>query len=229
MSLGSGEGRKKGFFGFGRRGSTNKPDDGGINGQWGDDSEDDGDYFAEHHPSHAARPSGLRGGGTYEYSEFSDDDEAHFTTKPPQGTHTLANQPTKVTGDDDDGPDPLIRPFHRTPTGLSAKQMRKADQFAVNVEGGLDICLNVEVNPKDPAGITVPYRLLVPRLQYQYNPAHDDLQQAVKEQLQPTGFKRFLSFRKKPKTQGQQPDNGGEAYDNDDYLSDESSDNPGRQ
>jgi PhoD related phosphatase len=36
----------------------------------------------------------------------------------------------------------------------------------INLEGGLDITLNCEVNQGDPAGITTPYRLLVPALRY---------------------------------------------------------------
>ena len=34
----------------------------------------------------------------------------------------------------------------------------------INLEHGLDICINCEVNQKDPTGITTPYRLLVPAL-----------------------------------------------------------------
>jgi hypothetical protein len=37
----------------------------------------------------------------------------------------------------------------------------------INLEGGLDITLNCEVSPKDPAGITTPYRLLVPALWFE--------------------------------------------------------------
>ena len=43
----------------------------------------------------------------------------------------------------------------------------------VNLEGGLAITLNLELNPKDPAGITSPYKLLVPILRYdgmEYDP-----------------------------------------------------------
>lgn len=236
MSLGSGEGKKKGLFSFGRRGSTNRPpDDGGINGQWGDDSEEEDSYFNTNHHSQAVRPSGLRGGGTYEYSEFSEDDEAHFTARPPQRAQTIGSQPARAANNEE-GPDPMIRPFHRTPTGLSVKQLRKADQFAVDLEGGLDICLNVEVSPKDPTGITVPYRLLVPRLHYEYNPADDELKQPAKEQQAPTGFKRFLSLRKKPEKaekpmprQQQRQEEESEGEEDDDYLSDESSDLPPRR
>lgn len=67
----------------------------------------------------------------------------------------------------------FVRPnvFHRRPTGLSEKGvLKKADKLDrgghINLEGGLDISLNVEVNQKDPAGITNPYRLLVPALDY---------------------------------------------------------------
>lgn len=62
--------------------------------------------------------------------------------------------------------------FYRRPTNLSTKAAKKAEVEGedggpfVNLEGGLDITLNLEVNPKDPAGITAPYKLLVPALWY---------------------------------------------------------------
>lgn len=71
---------------------------------------------------------------------------------------------------------PLPRPgnFHRRPTNMSEKAVLKggADTMHeeekegghINLEHGLDICINCEVNQKDPAGITTPYRLLVPAL-----------------------------------------------------------------
>ena len=60
--------------------------------------------------------------------------------------------------------------MHRTPTGLSAKGGifgRRNIPEPVNLEGGLEIILNAEVDRRDPAGITAPYRLLVPRLWYE--------------------------------------------------------------
>jgi hypothetical protein len=66
--------------------------------------------------------------------------------------------------------------FHRRPTDLSEKEALKAsakggpdgEQFGhINLESGLDICLNMEVDQKDPAGVTKPYRLLVPALWYE--------------------------------------------------------------
>ncbi|TKX27281.1 hypothetical protein C1H76_0575 [Elsinoe australis] len=75
-----------------------------------------------------------------------------------------------------------IRPtnmFRRRPTDLSDRQMSKRgltdrEQHDaheehpddINLEYGLDICINMEVSQTDPAGITVPYRLLVPALTY---------------------------------------------------------------
>ncbi|KAL8811843.1 MAG: hypothetical protein Q9200_001486 [Gallowayella weberi] len=74
---------------------------------------------------------------------------------------------------------PLPRPgnFHRRPTNMSEKAILKGGADAIhedekeaghiNLEHGLDICINCEVNQKDPAGITTPYRLLVPALWYE--------------------------------------------------------------
>ncbi|KAF1813712.1 hypothetical protein P152DRAFT_513105 [Eremomyces bilateralis CBS 781.70] len=78
-------------------------------------------------------------------------------------------------------------PFHRRPTNLSEKSGRRnnlarrdSHPFTnhgdglppsppgdhINLQSGLDITLNVEVSRGDPAGITHPYRLLVPALWY---------------------------------------------------------------
>lgn len=185
MSLGRGDEQKRGFFGFGR-GSQRRADD-GINGQWGDETEDEYDY--EPQATGYAHPSGLRGGAAYD--EYSVGDEAYFTARPPQRAQTMGAQPLRQPEE------PPTRPFHRTPTGLSVKQMKQADNYQVNLEGGLDICLNVEVNPKDPTGITVPYRMLVPKLLYEYVPDKEEEEEAVVENERPSGFKRLLSFRKK--------------------------------
>ncbi|KAI2604696.1 hypothetical protein GGR54DRAFT_450954 [Hypoxylon sp. NC1633] len=212
------------LFGGGRkRGpSTDRPDDGGINGDWGPDSgdEDEGAAYDTRapppHNAHAlasprARPTGfapgygmgsLRGGaGPGRNDEYEVGDDSFFMARPPRRAVT---QPVAASsyGAEKDGygyddkyddeyyhgrngngnahanveaRDPPVRgPFHRTPTGLTARQLKEIEkaggpeQFEVNLEGGLDVCLNVEVNPKDPAGITVPYRLLVPRLWSEY-------------------------------------------------------------
>lgn len=78
--------------------------------------------------------------------------------------------------------------FYRRPTDLSEKKALKAvarggaeanidgrEAGHINLEGGLDIILNVEVNQQNPAGITTPYRLLVPALFYE---GPDDLNTA---------------------------------------------------
>ncbi|KAI0444854.1 hypothetical protein F4803DRAFT_560526 [Xylaria telfairii] len=157
---------------FRRDAGKGHPDDGGINGSWGND--DDDDVFAAPIPSRppysGGNTFGLRGGGG---SEFEIGDEAQFTARSPRRAFTQPMQNTmhrsqNYADADDDGPP--IKPFHRTPTGLSVKKLRKHGpmHFEVDTEGSLEVCLNVEVNPKDPAGITVPYRLLVPRLWYEY-------------------------------------------------------------
>ncbi|KAF2754066.1 hypothetical protein EJ05DRAFT_514095 [Pseudovirgaria hyperparasitica] len=73
-------------------------------------------------------------------------------------------------------------PFHRRPTGLSEKAALRSDdpeqrQGRIDLQHGLDIIINAEVNQKDPAGITAPYRLLVPALDYRGpppRPSRDD-------------------------------------------------------
>ena len=192
--------KKGGFFGsFGRKGGRSRPNDGGINGQWGAESEDEDDYYygdprtyGDPRVQNQPRASGLRGGGVED--EYSEGDEEYFSARPSPREQTTGNQPPRPAQEA-----PPTLPFHRTPTGLSTKQMRKADRFAVDLEGGLDICLNVEVSPKDPTGITVPYRLLVPKLFYEYTPGEDDIPAAEPAAAEKTsGFRKLLSFRKKP-------------------------------
>ncbi|KAK9786625.1 putative PhoD-like phosphatase domain-containing protein [Seiridium cardinale] len=192
LSLGRGDsvGSKKGGF-FSRKPSDRRrrPDDGGINGDWGADSDEEF-YDATPPPQQTRRtrptafegPDGQRGdklarmglrggaGNAREAAEYDVGDDSYFsvTTRVPQRSYT---QPIPSHGHGSDWtPDEPFRPkpFHRTPTGLSVKQLKKAERWQVDVEGALDIQLNVEVNPKDPAGITVPYRLLVPKLEYEY-------------------------------------------------------------
>ncbi|KAH8732798.1 hypothetical protein GQ44DRAFT_754351 [Phaeosphaeriaceae sp. PMI808] len=55
--------------------------------------------------------------------------------------------------------------FHRRPSVLSKSGLKGKGDF-VDLQGGLDICLNMEVSQHDPAGITMPYRLIVPALEY---------------------------------------------------------------
>jgi hypothetical protein len=55
--------------------------------------------------------------------------------------------------------------FHRRPSVLGKSGLKQKGEF-VNLQGGLEICLNMEVSQHDPAGITTPYRLIVPALDY---------------------------------------------------------------
>jgi hypothetical protein len=76
-----------------------------------------------------------------------------------------------------------INMFHRRPTNLSEKEIRRAaarggapdeegvdagrEPGHVDLEGGLDVSLNMEVDQQDPSGMTQSYRLLVPALWYE--------------------------------------------------------------
>ena len=93
---------------------------------------------------------------------------------------------------------PLPRPgnFHRRPTNMSFKAVKKGGALEddseghINLEHGLDIVLNCEVSQKDPAGITVPYRLLIPALLYEGRGDFNDAPYRRKSLLE-----RFGSFR----------------------------------
>ncbi|KAL7620349.1 hypothetical protein AAE478_009343 [Parahypoxylon ruwenzoriense] len=208
LSLGRGDSSRPRTGGgvFSRR-SMDRPDDGGINGDWGPDSEED---IYDAPPPRQPRPAvfapapapvvgmageygsnsmvGLRGGaGAPRNDEYEVGDDSFFMARPPQRAFTqpAAAMPHDRYDDDDDdehysaGSEAQAqapKPFHRTPTGLSTRKLRKngPQRYEIDLTGGLDVCLNVEVNAKDPAGITVPYRLLVPRLWYEYQGENAD-------------------------------------------------------
>ncbi|KAH0530582.1 hypothetical protein TsFJ059_005189 [Trichoderma semiorbis] len=193
MSLGRGEAaqQRADMTYHGHYGSQGQFDENNMSGQWS--GEFDGGYIDHRAQGQQPRPSGLRGGGGSDYDEFSAGDEAQFMAQTPRRAQTVNYHAGPAGNYEVDDPS-VPRPFHRTPTGLSTKELKQAEKHEVNLEGGLDISLNMEVNPKDPTGITVPYRILVPKLFYEYS-SKDDLFQAA----EPTGIKKFLSFRKKPK------------------------------
>ncbi|KAI1816885.1 hypothetical protein GGS20DRAFT_148137 [Poronia punctata] len=210
---------------FRRNSQKGRPDDGGINGSWGPD--DDDEQTPPIPPvGRNSHNVGLRGGGG---SEYEIGDEAQFTARAPprrafsQTQVPLPPGPKQYEQDprwdnSNDWPSAPVRPFRRTPTGLSFKKLQKAkpEQYEVDLTDGLDVCINVEVNPKDPAGITVPYRLLVPRLWYEddsktetqsqqedeaaHNPgnfgggAGDDAQEPPEKKI--SGLRRLFSGRK---------------------------------
>lgn len=110
------------------------------------------------------------------------------------GTTTIVTGPAQQQQADD-----TFRPkaFHRAPTSSSVKQqrnlMKRSRSLDVNIQGSLDICLNVEVSCKDPTGITVPYRILVPRLWY--DAAEGEATEMPEQKL--GGVKRLLSISKR--------------------------------
>lgn len=104
-------------------------------------------------------------------SSSSPPPDGYFPPQPkiPQRAVTISGN-----GDQRHSSAPLPRPgnFHRRPTNMSEKAAAKGGDLDdmtghINLEHGLDLVLNCEVNQKDPAGITVPYRLLIPALWYE--------------------------------------------------------------
>ena len=191
---------------FRRKTNDQSPDDGGINGQWGHGSPEDENYDA--HSGDGAGEMRLRGGASHD--EYETGDDSYFSARPaPRRAQTLGTD-EQGTPTGNDTPPVAPRPFHRTPTGLSVKQLKKtggnASAYEVNLEGGLDVSINVEVNPSDPAGITVPYRLLVPRLFYEY-----EGEDAMTKEI--STFKRLLSFRRNKYADEPPPSAGEKEYE----------------
>ena len=123
-------------------------------------------------------------------------------------------------------PEPRPGPFHRRPTNLSQKVAKKATKQGddgaggyVNLEGGLAVTLNLEVNPKDPSGITTPYKLLVPMLRYEGNEFDPPATQVTK------GWKKWLGVRRK-KSPDYEEEASEEEEDNDDRVDYEQEDAP---
>ncbi len=114
-------------------------------------------------------------------------DEAADEYFPPQET------PPTSRGGTSEGTPQRPGPIQRLTTGLlRAGSLRngtkRSEPGRIKLEYGLDISLNVEVNQKDPAGITVPYRFLVPALwnlsQTTTDVQEQQLQQQPQKQLQ---------------------------------------------
>ena len=128
------------------------------------------------------------------------------------GRRTASETRESTTNDDEfvdgtpDGrrPRPLRPGFHRRPTNLSEKAARKGNVPAVdaegneidvnghvNLDGGLDIVLNCEIDQRDPSGITEPYRLLVPTLWYDGSSDREKLDGAGGLSRKPTLLNRM--------------------------------------
>jgi hypothetical protein len=92
---------------------------------------------------------------------------------------------------------------------MSQKQLKRLGGSAeVNMEGSLDIMLNVEISQWEPAGNTFPYRILVPQLWYD-DPRERDREPKRKESM----MQRVMSIgRRKTVDKGKRrEENGGEA------------------
>ncbi len=130
------------------------------------------------------------------------------------------------------GAEPEFRPnpFHRRPTGLSEKAARRgggpateADERAghIDLSAGLDIVLNVEVTQGDPAGITTPYRLLVPALDYHGPKDANTARPKSRVDGLLTNLIRLRKRRKQPHELGMHAGSGRERsaqYANEDYA-----------
>ncbi len=66
--------------------------------------------------------------------------------------------------------------------------------------------MNCEVSPKDPAGITTPYRLLVPALNY--DGSSDLNHEHEHEHAKKKGWFKFGRNRRRSSTDGEQPQDG---------------------
>lgn len=110
--------------------------------------------------------------------------------------------------------------FHRRPTNLSEKAAKRAakkgDDGAgafVDLEGGLAITLNMEISPQDPAGITVPYKLLVPALRYEGTDHDPPPTQVVK------GWRKWLNMpRRKKQVEAEASDEEPDDYEDHDTI-----------
>lgn len=148
----------------------------GLRGGGGDDhhefSEGDDSYFTTRAPANvSATPRAGSGLPATKTARLLGEEAPPATNSrgllspTPRGEYAYGNT-TTIRAGQDRVEDSRPQTFHRTPTGASAKQLKRTRTWEVNIQGGLDITLNVEVSAKDPAGITVPYRLLVPKLWY---------------------------------------------------------------
>ena len=202
---------------FRRRSSDVRRDDGGINGTWGAETDEDEAVYEDDVPQvrgGSGRKIDLRGGSgdhAHGYDEFEMGDDSYFSAKPVRdyemppppkptamsgGAGRMGIARASTTGGlrGEMAPDHEFtpKPFHRTPTGLSTKQLKHAERLAVNLEGGLEVSLNVEISPKDPGGSTVPYRLVVPRLWYEYEGSEEE----IEVEKPAGGIKRLLSLKR---------------------------------
>lgn len=131
-------------------------------------SEDDGQNEDDHAEPERRRFSFTGRSGTRDI----DDDELYFRQEM-TAANTRANANTTPTQESARPVNTFHRrvsdPSPRYSSGKRAAEDENDDDDEsghINLEGGLDVCLNMEVNQQDPSGITMPYRLLIPALFY---------------------------------------------------------------
>jgi hypothetical protein len=209
--------------------SRRRHDDGGINGYG---SEDDQPYEDDPPPQQRQRPQMHGGAGEPEgyfppsdtgasvsrsrpaatRGHDQDDGYTSYDETPDSERYTstrTAPAPPAVPPKSQQADPPTRRPLLRTPTGMSQKQLKRLGGSAeVNMEGSLDIMLNVEISQWEPAGNTFPYRILVPQLWYD-DPRERDREPKRKESM----MQRVMSIgRRKTVDKGKRrEENGGEA------------------
>lgn len=116
---------------------------------------------------------------------------------------------------------PLPRPgnFHRRPTNLSEKAAAKGgngeNNVQISLEHGLDIVINCEVNQKDPAGITTPYRLLIPALWYEGEGDPNEIGYTKKSWIKRLGSVSVKNRRRSVLAKRQGQGNWGGSYSDD--------------
>ena len=166
-------------------------------GQYADEGYEMDDRDRRYPPGSMLRTMSLTRGGAKLVRRFSGSKSKNppvsLSQHPPgaapaMGRSASLSGPTPGSGrasmDSAGPPQRPINTFHRRPTGLSEKAIRRAaakggapeddeDGRAaghIDLEGGLDISLNMEVDQQDPSGSTTSYRLLVPALWYEGTP-----------------------------------------------------------
>jgi hypothetical protein len=108
-------------------------------------------------PERSERPRSRRNSLTSLFKRRASVDSVNM----PGSSQSVPARGPSLAGDLPAGPPSFIR----RASVLSRKGVRREGE-PINLAGGLDICLNLEVSQHDPAGITTPYRLLVPALDY---------------------------------------------------------------
>ncbi|KAL4933848.1 uncharacterized protein BDV17DRAFT_68729 [Aspergillus undulatus] len=118
-------------------------------------------------------------------------------------------------------------PFLRRPTNLSLKAGKKASKRGddgagtyVNLEGGLAVTLNLELNPKDPSGITTSYKLLIPALWFEGTEDEPPAMPVAK------GWRKWLGVRRNASSKPSLDEDrdGDDDRDEDEYSDEDESD-----